>query len=253
MEVLSMSRFRLVVIGVLAVAAVCAMAVSSASAVIFELTTVRCVAPEDTTTICWALFTGEELFELKGEQSFTGEYSAEETGEENLLAAKFGEEEVHITCTGATSKGTVLQPKPLEVAPVIVGVVVSTGCKVLEPLGKKCDVPETLTTSEIEGVVGPTDEEVVFSPSPADLGVFIAITFTNNGTETCPAAIKGERKVTGSQACLWVKPTEDLEKHLLWCQTAGSKLKFSGNAAEFLQSQQITLVKLEDFWDIVIA
>jgi hypothetical protein len=249
-----MSRVKLLMLGVLAVAAVFAATASSASAVVFELTEKPCLEPNTTTTICWALFEKEELFELKGEQSFTGKYSAEVSGEENLLAAKFGAEEVHINCLGATSSGIVLQPKPLEVAPVInVTSLISTECKVLEPIGKKCKVEETLVTNAIEGVVGTGPETVLFQPAPADAGIFIPITFSNNGAEKCPTAIVGERQVKGEQVCLWPHHEEDLQTQLLFCETAGSELKFAGNVAEFLQAQEITLVKLEDFWDIVLA
>jgi hypothetical protein len=248
-----MSRMKLLVLGVLGVVVAFAVASSSASAVVFELTTKPCLEPNTTTTICWALFEKEELFELKGEQSFTGTYSAEVTGEENLLAAKFGEEEVHIVCAGATSSGTVEQQKPLEVAPVIHGTLTSTGCKLLEPVAKKCAMSETLTTNEIEGVVGASPEEVLFQPAPKDNGIFIVIAFANNGAEKCPTAIVGTQNVKGSQLCLWPHHEEDLQIQLLFCETAGSKLTLGGNKAEFLQAQDITLVKLEDFWDIVLA
>jgi hypothetical protein len=248
-----MSRMKLLVLGMLAVAAVFAAATSSASAVVFELTDVPCIEPRTTTTICWALFEKEELFELKGEQSFTATYSAEVSGEENLLAAKFGEEEVHVVCTGATSSGTVLQPKPLEVAPVWHLTLIMTGCKLLEPLGKKCKVSETLTTNEIEGVVGASSEEVLFQPGPTTAGLFIGIAYSNNGSEKCPTAIVGTQNVKGSQICLWPHHEEDLQTQLLFCETTGSKLTIGGNRAEFLIAKEVTLVGLNDFWDIVLA
>jgi hypothetical protein len=248
-----MSRMKLLVLGVLGVIVAFAVASSSASAVVFTLTTKKCEAPTTTTTICWALFEKEELFELEGEQSFTGTYSAEVAGEENLLAAKFGEEEVHILCTGATSSGTVLQPEPLKVAPVIHGELVSTGCTLLEPVGKKCSIPPTLTTNEIEGVAGASSEEVLFQPGPTDGGIFIGIKFSNNGSEKCPTAIFGTQNVKGSQLCLWPHHEEDLQTQLLFCEAAGSTLTLGGNKAEFLQAQEITLVGLNDFWDIVLA
>jgi hypothetical protein len=249
-----MSRFRLLVLGVLAVGVVFAVAAASASAVVFELTTTKCVAPEKTTTICWAPSPTGELAELKGEQSFTGAFSAEVTGEETLLGAKFGTEEVHDTCTGATSLGTVLQTKPLEVAPVgDVTALILTGCKVLEPLGKKCRIEEELRTNAIEAVVGASPEEVLFQPAPSAAGIFIGIKYSNNGSETCPAVIVGTQNIKGSQLCLWPHHAEDLATQLLFCETAGSKLTEGGNTLEFLQAQEITLVGLNNFWDIVLA
>jgi hypothetical protein len=247
-----MSRIKVVGLGVLA-AAVSAVAASSASAVVFELTSVACLPPETTTTICWASSETGELFELKGEQSATMEFSAEESGEETLLAAKFGEEEVHITCTNVTGTGTFAQSKPLEVAPVIHGFIQLTGCKLLEPLGKKCKVPTELKTSEIEGVVGTTSEEVKFSPAPSAAKVFITIAVSNNGTESCPIAIAGSRNVTGSQVCQWVNHAEDLLAQLRWCKPTGSAVELGGNKAEFLLALDITLTGLEDYWDIIIT
>jgi hypothetical protein len=247
-----MSRIRLLVLGVLAVGVVFAVAAASASAVVFSLEITECTG-STTTTICWAEKTTSELLELKGEQSFTGTYSAEVTGEENLLAALFGTEEVHITCTGATSSGTVLQKNPLVEGPVVDATsLISTGCKVLEPIAKKCKVEEELVTKPIEGVVGASPEEVLFQPTPADKGIFITITFANN-TETCPAAIVGPQNVKGSQLCLWPHHAEDLATQLLFCETAGSKLTLGGNTAEFLQAQEITFVGLNNFVDIVLA
>jgi hypothetical protein len=249
-----MSRMKLLALSMLTVAAVFAAASSSAAAVVFELTPTPCLEPNTTTTICWALFEKEELFELKGEQSFTAKYSPEVAGEENLIAAKFGEEEVHIVCSGATSSGIVEQKKPLEVAPIWhVTALILTGCKLLEPIGKKCKVEETLTTREIEGAVGASPEEVLFQPAPSAAGIFIGIAFGNNGSEKCPSVIAGTQNIKGSQLCLWPRHEEDLQTQLLFCETAGSKLTFGGNKAEILIAKEVTLVGLNDFWDIVLA
>jgi hypothetical protein len=250
---LAMSRIRLLALGMLGVVVACAAAASSASAVVFTLTDEPCRSPDTTHTICWALFEKEELFELSGEQSFTGKYSAEVTGEENLLAAKFGEEEVHIVCIGASSSGTASQTLPLVRAPVFHGTLISTGCKLLETVGKKCVVKEELVTNEIEGVAGASSEEELFQPAPGTGGIFIGIAFANNGAEKCPTAIVGTQHVKGSQLCLWPHHEEDLQTQLLFCETAGSKLTLGGNKAEFLQAQEITFVGLNDFWDIVLA
>jgi hypothetical protein len=175
--------------------------------------------------------TTSELLELKGEQSFTGKYSEEVSPEETLLGAKFGAEEVHITCTGATSSGTVLQTNPLVEGPLAVSAaLISTGCKLLEPVGKSCLVEEEFKTNPIEGVVGTSPEEVLFQPAPGDAGIFISIKYSNNGAETCPTAITGTQNIKRSQLCLWPHHAEDLATQLLFCEAAGSKLTEGGNA-----------------------
>jgi hypothetical protein len=249
---LVMTRVKLTLLSVFAVVVVCAVSASAASAAIFELTEVECKEPKTTTTICWATSETGPLLELKGTQTFAGVRGEEETGEETLLLAKFGELEVHINCTGATSSGTVSQLKPLEVAPVIRGKIVFTGCKVLEPTGKKCKSPETLETLEIEGTAGTSAEETVFAPAPESKEKFIEFALTNS-TEECPPTVAGNKSVTGTQICNWPNHATDLLEQLLWCLTTGSKLKYGGNAAEFLLDQTITLTGLEDWWDIEVS
>jgi hypothetical protein len=241
-----MSRSKLSLSAVLVVFVVSAITAGTASAE-FTLTAVKCEGT--VVTLCYSTTEGGTLFEFEGSQSVLANL---ETGTELLIAAKFGTEEVHVVCTGATAEGgEFLQASPL----VTVGTVdipspTFTGCALLEPLAKKCKVPTTLSTNAITGTPSSTEVgDVLFKPTSGT--VFIAIVLENNGTETCPATLKGTKSVTGEQLCSLIAPETDKTLHTLECLESGSKLKFGENAAELKLSLDVVLAEPNtDLWSL---
>jgi len=210
--------------------ALSAVAATGASAA-FTLSTDTCSSAEPFTALC------DESTALTGTETFAGGLVA---GAATLLAAKFGAEEVHIECTGATVAGT-FTATPLTANVKVTKLVITfTGCAVLEPLGKKCSVSSTLTTNSVQGEITGTGSEDKFEPEPPAT-VFIPITFSNS-TETCPATIKGTKNVTGSQKCVNVEPEVFAVEKEISCLESGSSLKLGENAAEFKLPVKIHLV-----------
>lgn len=238
-----MSRIRLSVLGALVVFVVGAIAASSASAA-FVLTATNCEGT--VVTACYATTNeGATLFEFSGEEATSAKNVA---GQEVLLQAILGEE-VHIVCTASSATGTLVQPAALA-GPVTEagGVITFTGCSLLEPLAKKCKVPAELKTKAIKATF-PTTGETEYSAEGGT--IFIEIPFTNNGTETCPATIKGTQPVTGTQKCTNVEPEVDRAEGEQKCEEGGSNLKLGGSAAKFLLVQKVKLVNAtDDFWSI---
>jgi hypothetical protein len=241
-----MARRRVGVLAVLALAIFLA-SVGTASAV-FELTLSGGVDVECTPkipTVCEA--EGGKNLELEGEEGFTiGLNGAGET----LLEAIFGTEVVHITCTIVEGTGTLVQATPLTTAAAIKGLVIGfLGCALLEPLAKKCKVPEHLETVAIKGSFVDKDpvEEITFEPETGT--TFIEIEFANS-TETCPATIKGLKKVTGTQKCKIESPEVAGTEHEISCLEGGSGLKLGENTAQFKLPALIKLKTFAGSWAI---
>jgi hypothetical protein len=224
-----MSRIKLAILAAFAVMAVFAVGASGASAA-FTLSTATCPVAGAPTALC------DEAFAFTGSESFTGSLVA---GAETLLRAVFGETEVHIDCTSVTITG--IFTMNLLTGNVTLTAVITTfhGCKLLEPLGKKCTVSEELKTNSIKGAITSASEDT-FEPETGT--TFIELAFGNNGTETCPATIKGTKKVTGSQKCTNVEPEVFAVEKEISCLESGSSLKLGENTAEFKMPVKIHLV-----------
>jgi hypothetical protein len=247
-----MRKSKLLVAAVAAVL-LAAVIVASAASAAFVLTATECTSAAPTiNTLCYSTTEkGTTLFEFSGSEAFL---ATKEAGTTSFLKAKFGAEEVFIDCTGAEALGgEMLQPSPLVETPKVdVASLDFTGCVLLEPIGKKCVVPAELTTKPIVGGTTGEDGDVLFAPTEGT--VFIEIPFTNNGAETCPAIIKGVKKVTGEQLCTLLNTTEDLKLHTLECPASGSKLKLGENVAEFLLSLDVELDNATtDPWSLDLA
>lgn len=236
-----MSRIKLTMVTVLAVMAASTAYTSVAAAVEFELTSTAC-GTGSIVTACWSKEATSELFEFKGEESFTATLVK---GTETLLQSKFGESEVHIVCTGATATGTFLQHEPLVAALTADGVVITfTGCALLAPLSEKCKVPTELKTKAISGTF-PSPSETKFKPESGE--IFIEIDFTG---EKCPETIAGEQPVKGEQTCTNVSIETPAKEHEQTCVESGSKLKLGKNEATFKLATDVKGSDQTDFGDI---
>jgi hypothetical protein len=240
-----MSRAKLGLICVAVALIGSAMAASSAFAT-FELTSTACSG--SVITLCYSTTEGGSLFEFKGEEEITATKEAETT---SFLKATLGGEEVLIKCTGASvTGGLLLQTEPLVKVGTIDATNISfTGCVLQGKLGELCVVPGTLTTEPLVGAPAST-EDIVFSPTTGTK--FIGITFSNNGTATCPATVKGTKNVTGKQLCNLNEPGVDKLLHKLICLPAGStELLLAENQAEFELTLDVTLKNATtDFWSL---
>jgi hypothetical protein len=243
------------VLGVLVVFAISAVATSSASAT-FSLETTAC-GTGTIVNLCWeSAEKGASLKQLKGEEEFLILLASGDVH----LTATLGTLVVEILCKdtiGLTGGATedefllILQPSPLVANSTIDATLLFIECTLEGALGVKCLVPVEKETFELSGTVEEGSENnILFKPVVAG-GPFIEIPFTNNTPETCPATIKGTKKVTGEQLCTWStteKPVlEDLEEHLLVC--GASELLFAEQPATFTADYEIALEN-EPFWAI---
>lgn len=251
-----MSRTKALLGSLLAVMAVLAMSglgASSAMAVFpAELVEEPCTGGKFINA-CWAPVKEGELLELRGEEEFLLLEEGVLGGDTNVsLLAKFGAEDVHIVCESTDlEENLLLQASPLAENYLIDVKLLFLECKLEGALGKKCLVPVEKSTEALDGSPGTEERDVVFKPVTGT--TFIVIPFSNNGTETCPATIKGEKKITGEQLCLWdstaTEALTDVAEHVLNCEEAGSSLKLGENAATFEAHYLVELVNHE-WWDI---
>jgi hypothetical protein len=240
------------VLGVLAVFAISGVAASTASAE-FKLETTAC-GSGTIVNLCWETASkGTTLKQLVGEEEFL---ILLETGL-ILLLAKIGEEDIHIHCndtiglTGGTTDDEfllILQPSPLVANSTIDATLLFIECELEGTLATKCLVPIEKETKELTGTVEENESNILFKAAG---GIFIEIPFTNNTPETCPATIKGTKKITGEQLCTWSSSEnpvlEDLEEHLLIC--GASELLFAEQIATF-EAEYGIILEHEPFWDI---
>jgi hypothetical protein len=184
----------------------------------------------------------EEYLEFEGEEFYLGSIAVLT---ETLIESKLGTEEAHVVCIGTIDvHGLLVQLKPLVVEPSITATTIKfAGCSLLEPLGKKCSVSTELSTKELVGKFSGSPSTVLFAPKEGTTVMELA--FTNHGTETCPATIKGIKKLTGEQKCTNVSPETAATEHEIDCLESGSELKLAENAAELKLDLLVHLESLE--------
>lgn len=229
-----MSRLRPLFLAILALTALGVVLTTTASA---SFTTTEIECKEGIPTLC--LESSGKLFEAKGTETYTGKLVPET---EASLKSKIGEEEINIACTADASSGEVDQTEPLlKAVRSIKGVLKFSGCSLLGALGKKCKVPATLTTTLLVGTV--IDEMPISAGlvKPETGTSFIEIALENNGVETCPATVKGTKKVAGEDLCTITESEVDKTVHTGECVAAGSKLTFGEQPATFTCKAEVEL------------
>ena len=216
----------------------------------FVLTTIACET--GLPSFCYENTESKKLFALEGEEPVLGSLVA---GGETLFAEKFGEEEVHIACTATDFHGTAVQTKPLVQAGALHGVVLTfSGCSLLEPLGKKCSVPAEIKTNAMTGTLAEESPVAKVSISVTEGTTWFELAFGNKGVETCPAIIKGTKKVTGKVVCQNIEPEVAATEHEISCEPAGSELKLGENTCEFLMQVLVHFEHLTgEKWDISLS
>jgi hypothetical protein len=248
-----MSRFKVVVLGLVAATMLMSVAASSASAAVeFKLEKVLC-GTGSFVAACWSeVEKGTELLELVGEE----EFSATLTAAGSTLTGTLGGEKVKVACTGGSNtvggakKGIIVQPKPLEEdAKIKEAQFEFTGCSQTEG-NKNCKVATPIilnkTSATPENLESKLNEEWLrFKPEETS-GIFAEIKF--EGT-SCPETIAGKQPVKGEQWCQWLTILEDLKEHEFHCEPTESKLTLGKNEATFEALFTVSLVH-EPIWDI---
>jgi hypothetical protein len=237
-----------VLLAAVMVAALSGIATSAASAAVFTLAATTCTGGTFK-NLCWS--NAGVLQELTGEQTF----AVKQIGK-GLLKGIIGGEEVTVECTettvGAAVPPVIVQTSPLTENGKIKGTLVFKGCKVTgnATVLKKCKIPVEKESLSLLGELTEVNAtKATLHLTPASGTEFIVIPFENNGTETCPATIKGNRAVTGSQDITVEKPEEHTTTKT-GKTVVKSGLKLAGEPAELTATLEISLTGLGDEWDL---
>ncbi len=186
-----------------------------------------------------------EVKELEGSESFTVTQLGIAT-----LKGTIGGEAVTVTCEETVATGTPLitQTSPLTVEGEITGSLTFKKCKVTgnATVAKKCKIPVEKESTPLAGLLV-TVSELLLKPKTGT--EFIIIPFENNGTEVCPATIKGNRAVTGEQAITISEP-EVPQKEKTGKTVVKSGLKLAGEPAELEGTLDLKLTNLPENWYI---
>ncbi len=237
-------RVRLtgVLLAVVVTAAASGIASSAASAAVFTLTTTACTGG---TFLNLCYVNGTEKLELTGTQTF----SVVQLGK-GILKGIIGGEAVTVECEETVATGTPLvnQASPLTAKGTITGTLTFKKCKVIgnATVVKKCKIPVEKESTKLVGSLNSVSELLL---KPETGTEFIIIPFENNGTEVCPATIKGNRAVTGEQAITITTPEEPAEEKT-GKTVVKSGLKLAGEPAELEASLDLMLTGLGDKWYI---
>ncbi len=194
----------------------------------FELLKTECL-PGAIPTFCYE--EGSSLREFVGEELFVGSLTA---GGKALLQATLGANMVELLCKASSISGMAKQTAPLAVAASEKSVVlVLTECALQGGLATKCKVPSELKMNSLVGELANEEPVKTTTYRPESGTSWLVVAFSNNGAETCPATVAGEKKLTGEQSCQNVEPETLLSEHEIDCATTGSKLKLGESTAEF--------------------
>jgi hypothetical protein len=214
------------------ITAISGVGASVAAGETFTLTTTKCTGG---TLINLCYVSGaRELLELSGKQSYT---------EANTTTAVFKVPSlgIEILCATVTGSGTITQASPLTEKGKKKGTL-TFHCVLDSP--SKCKIPAEKETLPLVGELISVGELLL---KPETGTTFIEIPFENNGTEICPATIKGTHKITGEQVVKIINPgTAEETKEGEAVEV--SKLKFSEEAATLTGKLKITLTGLGDIW-----
>jgi hypothetical protein len=242
-----MSRFRLVVVGLMSVLVLMGVAASSASAVQFELLEVECTGGT-WVNFCYIEKEGQVLLELSGEEEFS---ALLDNGPSTLTSNSLNLQIICSSGENVLSVSRLVQLHPLEEDYHIAKLeLLFKSCTVS---GVKCTVPEPIVVKEAEGTpenlsLVLSETWVRFKPEAAKKEVFTEFDFT--GAE-CPETLIGKNTVKGEQWCEWLEILLDSVSRLLNCPPSESKLLFGGkNEATFEAEFEVEPDNLKDLWDI---
>jgi hypothetical protein len=214
--------------------AIGAVTASSASAVVFTLTTTACTGGTNV-ALCYENAAKEKL-ELTGEQSET-------VAGGKVIFTVNSEPAQKIECTTSKGSGTIIQKEPLVAGKktTLKGTLTYEGCKLITEPSKKCVVNVTNTT---KALLGTLETVSTLKLVPETGTVFIEITYSNNGTEKCPVTFLGTHAVTGTQTVEILSPeTAAATKS---GKAIGETLEFFSSKANLSQELTMSFTGLED-------
>jgi hypothetical protein len=148
-------------------------------------------------------------------------------GEHLVLHSILGGIEVQITCTGfSTPEANATNNAGTPMTVTGTGKSRYTGCSIVASTkaAENCEVPATLETVTLKQTT--EEDKVVYEPNAG--AFFIKIPFTSKAGHTCPAAILGEKEVTGKAKGTVASPTS-----IEFTKTSGSTLLLGGQTAFF--------------------
>ncbi len=219
----------------------CAITCSSASGSVFALATTACTGGS-VLAFCYEN-EAKEKRELEGQQAIS-----EKSIGPGLLKGLIGGEVIEVKCE-EVEFGNAVAPKISQSTPLTQGPTVSTAlfikkCKVTgnAVLAKKCRIPVEKETLPLTTTL---TSETTLLVKPETGTAFITIPFENNGTETCPATIKGNRSVTGEQE-VTIENAGTAELTKKGKSIAKSGLKLAGEPAEYEETAEISFTELTD-------
>jgi hypothetical protein len=243
-----MSRFRLVVVGLMSVLVLMGVAASSASAEVkFELLPTEECINGTWINFCYIEKEGEVLKELSGEEEFS---ALLDNGPSTLTSGSLNLQIVCSVGENVLTTSRIAQPNPLkEDYRISLLELLFSSCTTS---GVKCTVKEPIEVTETEGTPENLEAKLSetwlhFKPEAAKKEVFATITL--EGTE-CPETVSGKNPVKGEQWCEWLEILVDSAAHLLECPPSESKLVFGKNEATFGAEFEVEPDNLKDLWDI---
>jgi hypothetical protein len=114
-----------------------------------------------------------------------------------------------------------------------------SGCVLQGNLARKCKVAATYLLQPTLGTFSSLESIIV---APESGTALFGFSFSNNGSETCPALYKGVHEVGGSYECKLHSPAVEAIEHELTCANApGHKLKTAGEEDPLHLTQAISL------------
>ena len=232
-----MSRFKLVLLSMLAMLALGSVASASASA--HRFVNSQCV-PYTNALIAWETKAkcvaqnpagGDAIknWELEG----IAAAKVEGTSGESILEGEVALVKVFIKCNKDTFSGE------LEATGASKGKVEFTECRVVNKKGNQienCKVKEPIEFKFKDQLVSsPVEDEF----KPAAGAIFVEITMEAEAGGVC--AISGTYKVEGTQTCKLPSAGTLQAEHEIVCEPSGSSLKFAGNPATFTSTEKVKL------------
>lgn len=203
-----MSRFRLILMGLLAVFAVSAVASASASA-------------------------GPLHWYSKNGGLITGELLINALGGTQLLKSESGGVKVEITCSHLDVHGTLTNPGGTNAGTALLSLLY-LACAVGQTTLKKCVIPEEMIHTEVMGVLQGTNTAPTIEFLPPSGATFVEITFANcentGFNRAFPVIGTALGKIDNSTSVLLVNEPK-----------AGSMLKFGGEPASLLGESTVEM------------
>jgi hypothetical protein len=232
-----MSRIQLTgaLMAAVLVAAISGIGASAASAE-FVLSTTKCTGGTFINE-CYENTTSKEKLELTGTQAVAvtsttvGDFEVPELG-------------IVILCTigGVTGSDTITQSSPLTSSGKITGKL-NFKCTLEAPA--KCTIPPEKETLPLIGTLT-AQNELTITPEGGANKALLELTFSDNGTEKCPATVFGNHIVTGTAVVKVLNPETPaaFKEGESWVEK--STLLFSEEPADLAGNLELTYTGLTD-------